>query len=315
MSGREVKIKLPEVKLIVGNTEMVVLEPCTIQIDENKKTKKGSKVDEANQIKRAIKKKIPRNHIFWSMKQSILRELEKGVDIELDDGTEIKLEMNHQHGWLFEIPISKSMLNKATGRHVPVTYANFVHNALYKIRHGDESHVSPKAKATLIELAYIISGGIITKEGEAALERLAQVNPSKDNSCRMKLTRAMFCRNDPTLPAFEWAKDNGFIEYVKANAMPRRPWYVYDELAQALVSVVPRSSGNPRGACWYPTRTGAMWLEQNAAKILRHHSASRTRKIEMIPFMPLDYLSEYLSDSDDDVRGLAERRLQIIKRR
>lgn len=305
MPVHDVKIKLPEVKLVIGNTQMVVLEPCTIQIDEDKKTKKGAKVDEAKQIKRAIKRKIPRNHIFWNMKQRILRELKKGIDIELADGTTVALEMNHQRGWLFDIPISVSMLNKATGRHVPVTYAAFVHNALYKIQHGDASHVTAKARATLIELGYIINGDMITREGESTLERLARVDPSKDSSCRMKLARAMFCRRDPTLPAFEWAKDNSFIEYVKANTKPRRPWYVYDESASSI----------PRGACWYPTRIGAMWLEQNAEKILRHHSASRRRKIEMIPFMPLDYLSEYLSDSDDDVRGLAERRLQLIKGR
>jgi len=313
MSEHEVKIKLPEVKLIIGNTQMTILKPCTVQIDENEKTKSGAKVDEARQIKRAIRSKIPRDYIFWDMKRQILKELKKGVDIELADGTIITLEMNHQHGWLFEIPISVSMLNKATGHHVPVTYAAFVHNAMYKIQHGDASRVTPKARATLIELGYIINGDIITSEGEATLKRLARVDPSKDSSCRMKLTRAMFCRNDPTLPAFEWAKDNGFIEYVKANAMPRQPWYVYDELAQSLVSVVPSSSGNPRGACWYPTRIGALWLEQNAKKILRHHSASKTRKIEMIPFMPLDYLGEYLSSPDGDVRELAERRQQVIK--
>ena len=144
---------------------------------------------------------------------------------------------------------------------------------------------------------------MITSEGEATLERLARVDPSKDSSCRMKLTRAMFYRNDPTLPAFEWAKNNGFIEYVKSNAMPRLSWYVYDD---------PDTDTTSRGACWYPTRIGAMWLEQNAKKILRHHSTSKTRKIEMIPFMPLDYLGEYLSSPDGDVRELAERRQQVI---
>lgn len=289
MEMQDIVIKFPEIKLVIGNTVMHLLGPCTISADEAKK------------IKSAIKSNIPRDAIFWDMKQEIIRELGKGIDIELADGTVVSLAMNHQHGWQFDIPISTSMINKATGQHVPVTYAAFVHNALYKLEHDDVFSVSTKAKATLIELGYIINGDYtITKAGKAVLDRLAKVDPSTDSSCRMKLTRAMFCRNDPTLPAFYWLQQNGFIEYVKTFTMPRQPWYVLDQSAS-------------RGACWYPTRIGAEWLEKNAIRILKHHSASRTRKIDMIPFMPLDHLSEYLSSTDIGVRELAEYRLHVIK--
>lgn len=293
MEMQDVKIKLPEVKLVIGETVMTVLEPCTV------------KVDSAKKIKSAIKGKIPKDHIFWDMKRKIINVLKDGVDIELGDGTVIALAMNHQHGWQFDIPISTSMLNKAVGQHVPVTYAAFVHNGLYKLKHGDAFHVSPKAKATLIELGYITNGDyVVTNAGQDVLDRLAKTDPSTDSSCRMKLTRAMFCRNDPTLPAFEWAKNNDFIAYVSNDTEPRQPWYVYDD---------PLSNTSSRGATWYPTMRGAEWLEKNAARILRHHSCSKTRKVEMIPFMPLDHLSEYLSHQDKDIRGLADRRLKIVQ--
>lgn len=339
MEKQLVKITLPEIKLIVGDSVVKVLEPCTIKIDKDKKTAGGEKVDEARQIKSAIKGMIPRNSIFKSMKQKMITELKKGVAIELADGTVVNLEMHHQHGWTFDIPISISMLNKAIGQHVPVTYANFVHNGLYKLKRGKlhrdklkrdklkrdklkrdnassvapkakatsteddgKFHVSPKAKATLTALGYIkIENGdcTITAAGQVVLDRLAKHDPSIDSSCRMKLTRAMFCTKDPTLPAFEWARDNGFIEYVKENAT-RQPWYVKDDVYRF---------------CWYPTKVGAAWLEKNAKKILRHHSCSTTRKVEMIPFMPLGYLNEYLSSPNKDTRNLAERRLQTIKAR
>lgn len=293
MEMQDVKINLPEVKLVIGDKVMTILEPCTVRVDS------------AKTLKSAIKGKIPKDHLFWDMKQKMINVLKKGVDVELADGTVIALTMNHQHGWQFDIPISTSMINKAVGQHVPVTYAAFVHNGLYKLQHGDAFHVSQKAKATLIELGYITNGGyVVTKAGHEVLGRLAKTNPSTDSSCRMKLTRVMFCRTDNTLPAFEWAKNNNFIEYVGADEMPRQPWYVCDN----------RSEDNAnRGACWYPTTIGAAWLEKNAARILRHHSCSTTRKVEMIPFMPLDHLSEYLSHPDEDIRGLAERRLRLVK--
>jgi len=291
MEMQDVVIEFPEITLVIGNTKMSVLKPCTVRVDTVKK------------IKKAVKSKIPKDSIFWIMKQKIIRELGKGVDIKLADGTVVSLAMNHQHGWQFDIPISTSMINKATGQHVPVTYAAFVHNALYKLDHDDVFRVSTKAKATLIELGYITNGDYtITAAGKAVLDQLAKVDPSTDSSCRMKLTRAMFCRNDPTLPAFDWLKQNDFIEYVKAFTMPRQPWYVLDQSAS-------------RGACWYPTMIGAAWLEKNAVRINKHHSCSTTRKIEMIPFMPLSHLSEYLSHTDKDIRGLAERRLRILQAR
>lgn len=320
MEKQLVKINFPEIKLVIGDSVIRVLDSCTIEADS------------AKEIKSAIKGRIPRGNIFGEMKQKMIEELKKGVDIELADGTVVNLAMNHQHGWMFDIPISTSMLNKAKGQHVPVTYANFVHNGLYKLKNGNSilqeareelmkltsskaeealikakealikikkaliRSVSQKAKATLIELGYIKNGDYaITVQGQDALDRLARIDPSTDPSCRMKLTRAMFCIKDPTLPAFEWAKNNSFIEYVKADATPRQPWYVEDK------------------ACWYPTKIGAAWLEKNAKKILRHHSASKTRKVEMIPFMPLGHLNEYLSSPDKDTRDLAERRLQVIK--
>jgi len=291
MEMQDVEIKFPEIKLVIGDTVMSVLKPYTVRVDA------------AKDIKSAIKSKIPKDTIFWTMKQKIIRALKKGVNIKLADGTVVSLAMNHQHGWQFDIPISTSMLNKATGQHVPVTYAAFVHNGLYKLKHNDAFRVSTKAKATLIELGYVNGDYTITVLGQDVLDRLAGTDPSTDSSCRMKLTRAMFCRQDPTLPAFEWAKNNNFIEYVKANTMPRQSWYV---LHEALPS---------RGACWYPTKIGAAWLEKNAVRINKHHSCSTTRKIEMIPFMPLSHLSEYLSHTDKDIRGLAERRLRILQAR
>lgn len=295
MEKQRVKIEFPEIKVVIGSKEMIILQPITVTATD------------AKQIRQAIKGRIPRDSIFWDMKKAMIDQLGHGVNIELGDGTVVAVPLNHKHGWQFDISISTSMLNKASGQHVPVTYANFVHNALYKLNHDDESRVSQKARATLIELGYTKKGYLneLTTKGALVLERLSRVNPAADPSCRMKLTRAIFCRNNPTLPAFEWAKDNGYIEYVNANIEPRQPWYVFDHL----------SSGNPRGACWYPTKIGAAWLEENAVRINKHHSCSATRKIEMIPFMPLSYLSEYLSHADKDVRGLAERRLRILQAR
>lgn len=328
MEKQQVKIEFPEIKVVIGSKETIIMKPITITAAD------------AKQIKQAIKGKIPRDHVIRDMKKAMIEQLKHGVNIELADGTVVAVPMEHKHGWQFDVSISTSMINKASGQHVPVTYANFVHNALYKLKHGDSvspeaqaeliklaspkakkalvearatliRSVSQKAKATLIELGYIKNGDyvralpvfyVVSAKGVSVLEHLSRVDPAADPSCRMKLTRAMFCKKDPTLPAFEWAEANGFIEYVRADAMPRQPWYVSDY-----------RPGKPRGACWYPTEIGAAWLEKNAVRILKHHSCSATRKGEMIPFMPLSHLSEYLSHTKKDVRDKAERRLRLIK--
>lgn len=290
MDGQSVIIKLPEVYLTIGDTKKRLLGPVKTEVND------------AKDIKGIIRKKIPNNYIFWYMREDITREIAKGVEVTFEDGTVVKVPMVHKKGWRFDINISTSMINRTMGKHVPVTYGNFVHNALYKIQNGDGSHVSNKAKAALTSLGYVTKDAkSVTSTGAMALARLAEVNPAEDKSCRMKFTRALVSDHDPTTPAFTFASENGYVRYVEEDEQPREYWYIGDYEKRGPV------------ARFYPTKKGAQWLEANCEKILKHHSCSQTRRLQMIPFMPMSHLNVYLTSKEQNIRLMAKARLDVIE--
>jgi len=290
MDKQKVTIKLPTVKLIIGNTERHILGPAEAEVND------------AKDIKKVIRQAIPNNYIFWYMQQDVAKEIAKGVDVTFEDGTVVKVPMVHTKGWRFDINISTSMINKTKGKHVPVTYGNFVHNALYKVQNGDGRNASNKAKAALTSLEFVTKDAkSVSSVGAMALSRLAKVNPAEDKSCRMKFTRALVSDVDPTTPAFTFASENGYVHYVEEDDEPREYWYIGDYEERDPV------------ARFYPTKKGAQWLEVNCEKILKHHSCSPTRRLQMIPFMPMRYLNEYLTSEKQNIRLMAKARLDVIE--
>lgn len=292
MDEQEVTIKLPIVKTIIGDTETLILGPIKVRISD------------AGDIKKTIRRAIPNNFIFTYMQQDIVKALAKGVDVTFEDGTVVKVPMVHRgrQGWRFDINISTSSINKTMGKHVPVTWGNFVHNALYKLQNEDRFHVSDKAIATLVSLGFITKDtSNVTSTGAIALSKLEQVNPAEDKSCRMKFTRALVSDTDPTTPAFTFALENGYVHYVAEDDEPREDWYM-DDFGDR--------EPPPR---FYPTDKGAQWLEANCEKILKHHSCSATRRVQIIPFMPMSYLNEYLTSEDQMKRLAAKARLTALE--
>ena len=287
MNSQVVTIELPEISYKVNGKTFSLMKHAKVQVDN------------AQDIKRAIKKRVPRDQDLWEIKQKILRTLEKGITVVTEDGTRIDVPLGHKWGWQFDINISDSMINKVAGKRVPVTYGNFVHNALYKMSKEGDVNVSNKAKATLISLEYVKNGSI-TETGCRILEVLEeQINPATDKSCRMKFTRALFEEDDPFLPAFTFAKDNGYLHWVYETDSAE-PWYV-------------NHFGDRKESQYYPTKKGAKWLEENCVRILKHHSCSAKRRFDMISFMPAEYLNAYLTSKDPEIRRRATMRLDVVE--
>jgi len=363
MNEQQVTIELPVIKVTIGNTERQYLGPLE------------AKVASANDIRRIIRNAIPSNEMFKCMKKDAIEAIAKGVDITFKDGTAIKVPMNHTHGWKFDVTISTSMINKAMGKHVPVTYGNFVHNALYKIQGNNglllssiglefqsdldsrsvserllqefrnngillsdyapfisieetgnkwlitdvrgvysirreedrlnvynRFNVSDKAAAALVSLGFTTKDGVaVTATGATVLSRLETVNPAEDKSCRMKFTRALVSAVDPTTPAFTFALENAYVHYVEEDDKPREYWYTEDYKERGPITR------------FYPTKKGAQWLETNCEKILKHHSCSPTRRLQMIPYLPMSHLNVYLTSEKQEERLAAKARLKALE--
>jgi len=294
MDEQEVTIELPVVKTIIGDEETLIMGPIKTEVSD------------ANEIKKSIRKAIPDYNLYWDMQRDIVKELVKGINVTFKDGTVIKVPMVHikKNSWKFDINISTSMINKTRGKHVPVTYGNFVHNALYKIqKNRDKLHVSTKAKAALTSLGFVTKDAkSITSIGAVTLGRLEKIDPAEDKSCRMKFTRALVSGIDPTTPAFTFALENDYVHYVEEDDEPREYWYIKDfELDRDPISR------------FYPTKKGAQWLEANCEQILRHHSCSQTRRLQMIPFMPMSHLNVYLTSTKQHLRLVAKARLNALE--
>jgi hypothetical protein len=230
----------------------------------------------------------------WAMLSSLISYIEsvvtevctneiikKGVDLAFTDGTIINCTVIKRSRKKWELLLTQSMLKYARGGGVRIRYGSSLHNILWQIKEAKDVQIEPKIRESLAKLELIDSEGHIVPRGERTLEELNEINPSTNPKLVMPFASALLGYELEAIPISKFVRDNDFVRNI-----------------------------NHRGQ--NITAKGKEWLVDNCYKILQHKSCTNGFKIELIPYIPMECLSEFLASNSETIRMEARRRAREL---
>jgi len=186
--------------------------------------------------------------------------------------------------WRWTALLTDTMFKYETGKEVRIKYGNFLHNALWRVyKKTDIQEIDKKTLATLTWLGLTMFPNTILSQGEKVLIELDQIDPSNYPSLVSQFGGALLGTRPADTPVCDFAEKEGFVDISRSGVVT-------------------------------PTDRGKQWLIDHCKELLKGNCTEK-RMLELVPYMPMEHLSEFLASSKEKVREAAKKRADELEGR
>ncbi|HUV84297.1 MAG TPA: hypothetical protein VMV86_01225 [Methanosarcinales archaeon] len=226
--------------------------------------------------------------IYHSIIQITKKALSSPITVKLiTDDVETDVQMEYKHNYHWDFPISSTQLKNAAGGAIKIRYGNYLHNVLWHMARGTKRN--KLGKETIIALKtldLVDNSGKVTEKGRQVLTTLDQFDPATQPELVQLFTASLLDAQDNIKiesPTMLSAYNNGYLDKLPDSKL-------------------------------YITSKGIIWLKANCGSLISKQQYSKSRRKELIPYLPLEALAPFLADDEQEVRDASSKRVKELQK-
>ena len=212
----------------------------------------------------------------------------------IDEDIDIKVTLVYEGNYRWSLPLTSVQLKQEQGKAIKIRYGNHLHQALYLIdKYGKDVHKNAVSLETVtsLELLELIDSThqFLLEKGRQVLDTLNQFKPDEQPDLLQHFAGDLLVVHTAKdiSPVRKYSVENG---YISSDAYTDR-------------------FGDNRAGV---TEKGKEWLREHSKDILHKGNLTKSKKIALIPYMPIEYLSPFLTSDEADEREAAKIRMDEL---